>query len=165
MNSSKAAVVAIKPSVDATDLLEGYTFADALSTVTPVTLTAADAARYAFGQAPTVAKALMRLRNRIVGLLGLKAAGDFTASTNSIGGFPIVSETPERVVLGFDDSHLDFRIVIDSTPMTSHETRITVATIVRTHNLVGRAYMAMILPFHKLISRNFIGKIPRHPER
>lgn len=157
-----AAITAITPPADMTGLLAGYTFADALSTTVPeASLTAGDAARRAFGRAPAVAKLLMRLRNRIVGLFGLKEAGDFTATSTSIGGFPIVSETPERVVLGFDDRHLDFRIIIDATPINADKTQVTLATVVRTHNLAGRAYMAVVLPFHKLISRNFAGKIAR----
>ena len=30
-----------------------------------------------------------------------------------IGIFPVVSETPERLVAGFNDKHLDFRVVVD----------------------------------------------------
>lgn len=60
----------------------------------------------------------------------------------------MISQTPERVVLGFDDKHLDFRLVVDSTGG-----EITGTTLIRTHNLLGRAYLAAVLPFHHLIVR------------
>ena len=30
-----------------------------------------------------------------------------------IGIFPVISQTPDRLVAGFNDSHLDFRVVVD----------------------------------------------------
>ena len=30
--------------------------------------------------------------------------------------FPVLSETPERLVAGFNDHHLDFRVVVDVLP-------------------------------------------------
>jgi hypothetical protein len=30
------------------------------------------------------------------------------------GAFPVISRAQERVVLGFDDKHLDFRIVVEA---------------------------------------------------
>jgi hypothetical protein len=32
-----------------------------------------------------------------------------------IGIFPVVSQTPDRLIAGFNDPHLDFRVVIDVT--------------------------------------------------
>ena len=43
-----------------------------------------------------------------------------------IGIFPIVSEQPERLVAGFNDKHLDFRIVVDVA--TSGDARQVTAT-------------------------------------
>ncbi|WP_407806145.1 DUF2867 domain-containing protein, partial [Staphylococcus aureus] len=54
---------------------------------------------------------LMSLRNGIVSMVGLKTVE--LAAGSSAGGFPVITSTPERTVLGFDDHHLDFRIVID----------------------------------------------------
>jgi hypothetical protein len=42
---------------------------------------------------------------------------------------------------------LDFRIVVDVTPPGS----VTATTLVKTHNWLGRTYLAIIMPFHRLI--------------
>jgi hypothetical protein len=37
--------------------------------------------------------------------------------------------------------------------------RVTATTLVLTHNLLGRAYLAIILPFHRLIVRSLLRQI------
>ena len=64
-----------------------------------------------------------------------------------LGLFPVVSQQPDRVVLGFDDRHLDFRLVVDA-PGNGD---VTGTTLIRTHNLLGRIYLAIVLPFHRII--------------
>lgn len=95
------------------------------------------------GRAPGWIGALLALRNRIVAALGLKPA--------RFGAFPVISHTPECVVLGFDDKHLDFRIVVDALEIGAGRSQITATTLVRTHNLLGRTYLAFVLPFHRMI--------------
>jgi hypothetical protein len=36
---------------------------------------------------------------------------------------------------------------------------VTATTIVRTHNLLGRAYLATILPFHRLIVQQMLSQV------
>ncbi len=69
-----------------------------------------------------------------------------------IGIFPVLSETPDRLVAGFNDSHLDFRVVVDVATCRAAGQHVTVTTLVRTHNWLGRTYLAIILPFHRLIA-------------
>ncbi len=58
--------------------------------------------------------ALIRLRNILVSPFGLKTSGEGAPAPGGlIGLFPVVSETPERLVAGFNDYHLDFRLVVD----------------------------------------------------
>ena len=65
-------------------------------------------------RAPRWVDALVMLRNIIVAPFGLKTSGeDRRAPRDIIGIFPVVSETPERLVAGFNDKHLDFRVVVD----------------------------------------------------
>jgi hypothetical protein len=75
-----------------------------------------------------------------------------------IGMFPVVSETPKRLVAGFNDAHLDFRVVVDVTTVKAGQ-QITATTLVRTHNRLGRAYLAAILPFHRLIVRSLLRRV------
>ncbi len=80
------------------------------------------------------------------------------APANAIGLFPILSETPDRLVAGFNDKHLDFRVVVDVTA-SGQGRRVTATTLVLTHNLLGRAYLAMILPFHRLVVRAMLQQV------
>ena len=75
-----------------------------------------------------------------------------------IGIFPVVSETPERVVAGFNDRHLDFRVVVDVANANARQI-VTATTLVLTHNWLGRTYLAIILPFHRLILRAMMRQI------
>lgn len=121
----------------------------------------ADAARVALGgEMPGWVKCLMRLRNFIVGFVGLKGAGSGEGAdgAQSIGGFPIVSETPEKLILGFNDWHLDFRIVVEAVPQPAG-TGISLTTLVRRKHWFGRLYIAVITPFHVLIVRQSLKAI------
>ena len=118
---------------------------------------AADAARAALGDAmPGWVAGLMRLRNFIVGFVGLKGAGPGAGADGShsgdrsIGGFPVVQDTPEKLVLGFNDWHLDFRIVVEAAPQPSGTT-LSLTTLVRRKHWFGRLYLFLITPFHVLI--------------
>jgi hypothetical protein len=64
--------------------------------------------------------------------------------------FPVVSSDANRVVLGFDDRHLDFRVVVDLRQLEGVRTA-RATTHVRTKNLGGRLYLAVVKPFHRRI--------------
>ncbi len=36
---------------------------------------------------------------------------------------------------------------------------VTVTTFVKTHNLLGRAYLAAVMPFHKIIVPAMLGRV------
>jgi hypothetical protein len=75
-----------------------------------------------------------------------------------IGLFPIVSETPDRLVAGFNDKHLDFRVVVD-VAASGAARNVTATTLVKTHNWLGRTYLAIILPFHRLVVRSLLRQV------
>jgi len=78
-------------------------------TVEGIALDAWTAARRVFTHVPRWIGGLMALRNCLVGPLSPKASvPGQAASSDWIGFFPMISEMPERVVLGLDDKHLDF---------------------------------------------------------
>ena len=112
-----------------------------------------------FARAPRWIEALLSLRNLIVAPLGLKTSGDGEPSTGGIIGlFPVLSETPERLVAGFNDSHLDFRVVVDVASAGSGQ-QVTTTTLVLTHNWLGRSYLTAILPFHRLVARSLLRQV------
>lgn len=75
-----------------------------------------------------------------------------------IGIFPVISQTPDRLVAGFNDSHLDFRVVVDVAAHGAGQ-RVTATTLVKTHNWLGRTYLAIILPFHRLVVRTMLRQV------
>jgi hypothetical protein len=120
--------------------------------VPAASLTAIEAARLMLGYTPFWISSLMRLRNLIVGpLLGLRTdTHDLPEGAEMIGIFPVLSQSERQVVVGFDDRHLDFRIVID-VEETGGGKRVSAMTLVQRKILIGRLYLAAITPFHNLI--------------
>jgi hypothetical protein len=158
----QARAVPARPDPGCCALRPGHQFADAYRVPVPPGLDAMAATRLAFGRGPRWIRALMALRNRVVGVFGLKAAGlaadrrgDAAARARRpgrhAGGFPVISESPDRVVLGFDDRHLDFRIVVALADGCA-----TLSTAVRWHNLFGRAYLAVVMPLHRVIAARML---------
>ncbi|MEC4591314.1 MULTISPECIES: DUF2867 domain-containing protein [Nitrospirillum] len=155
----------VTPGADTWALLPGAQFADAFRLVLAPGGTVIDApaaARRMMGTSPDWVRRLMALRNAIVAPLGLKAPRPPAAAEASraghIGIFPILSSGPDRVVLGMADKHLDFRAVID-VRQEAGGWQVTATTVVRTHNWLGRAYLTLIMPFHRLVVRTMLGQV------
>jgi hypothetical protein len=150
----------ISPDIDRDSVLAGAQFADAFRvTVADASLDARAAAERMFSRNPRWVQSLLNLRNAIVAPFGLKSSGANDASTRGmIGLFPVLSETPQRLVAGFNDHHLDFRVVVDVAP-ADHGQQVTATTLVLTHNWLGRAYLGVIMPFHRMISKTLLGQV------
>jgi hypothetical protein len=150
----------VEPDVDRAVLLAGAQFVDAFRiAVEGRTLDARDAALRMMGRAPRWVDLLLSLRNALVAPFGLKTSGaGEKAPGGLIGLFPVLSETPDRLVAGFDDSHLDFRVVVDVAAAGQGQ-QVTATTLVRTHNWLGRSYLAIILPFHRLVVRSLLRQV------
>jgi hypothetical protein len=150
----------ITPEVEPRTLLAGAQFIDAYRiAINDTSLDARRAAKCMFERQPPWVEALVALRNVLVSPFGLKTSGESEPAPHGIIGlFPVLSETPDRLVAGFDDSHLDFRVVVDVAPCDLGQ-QITATTLVLTHNLLGRLYLAIILPFHRLIVRALLQRV------
>jgi hypothetical protein len=150
----------IRPTVDPGALLPGADFVDAYAVgIGSRTLDARSAAIRMIEHGPAWIGMLMRLRNLVVAPFGLKTpAANRPDRGDSIGIFPVRSETPERIVAGFDDSHLDFRVVIDVEGQAPTR-RVVASTLVRTNNRLGRIYLATIMPFHRLVVRGMLRQL------
>jgi Protein of unknown function (DUF2867) len=152
----------IKPDVDRDSVLAGAQFADAYRvTVTDAKLDARSAAERIFSRTPGWVKTLLDLRNAIVAPLGLKTSAENEAKAGGmIGMFPVLSETPGQLIAGFDDNHLDFRIVVNVVPVDgSRDQEVTATTLVLTHNLLGWVYLTAIMPFHRVITKSMLGQV------
>jgi len=150
----------VDPDVDSSALLAGAQFIDAYSIVIGnAALDARRAAEKMLARGPRWIEALLALRNYLVTPFGLKtSAANEASASNIIGIFPIVSQSPDRLVAGFDDRHLDFRVVVD-VAACGHGQRVTATTLVLTHNLLGRSYLAIILPFHRFVVRALLRQV------
>jgi hypothetical protein len=156
----------LAPAASTAPLLAGSDFADAYQLVVAApALDAAAAAERVFARTPSWISRLLCLRNRLVSLIGLKGTDDIAfekiAPPNQrrrIGFFPVVSESHDRVVMGFDDGRLDFRVVVDVLALGVDRQQVTATTLVRTHNWIGRSYLALIMPFHRVIVRAMLAQ-------
>ena len=133
-------------------------FIDAYSVHAAEPVDALQVARRMVGRRPRWVNGLLMLRNLAVTPFGLKRGAPIGAER--IGSFPVVSASPERVVLGFDDIHLDFRVVVDVAPEGSGR-QVTATTLVRTKNRLGRLYLAAVKPFHRAIVPAMLAQVGR----
>lgn len=113
---------------------------------------------------PGWVNALMSLRNRVVSLLGLKNLGTLSgldpakpASAYRIGDrvgiFTLFANTPDEVLLGDKDKHLDVVLSVHKA-VDARNGRVlaTVSTVVHVHNWLGRLYMLPVTPMHRVIA-------------
>ena len=85
------------------------------------------------------ARRVLAARDLVVRPFGLRSA-----LQGEVLLFPVLVDEPDRVVCGFDDRHLDFRVVVT---VADGVARCT--TVVRRHGLLGTAYFAVVKPFHR----------------
>ncbi|PCJ10525.1 MAG: hypothetical protein COB16_00480 [Rhodobacteraceae bacterium] len=144
----------VKTELPRHSLLHSYIqegdFVDCYKCATTLSVDTAAARAMAF---PFWAGWLLRLRNILVAPLGLTKE---VPEGDKIGPFPIDQRNEQEIILGFDDSHLNFRISILTTGTEAY-----CATWVRRNNWLGRIYLAAIMPFHILIVRNAVSQIWR----
>ena len=112
--------------------------------------------------------ALMKCRGIIAKAVGLKhdANGDFADASTSyngaryqigqrVGFFTVRSIESAEMIVGDDDKHLDFRISIFKSSLNGVES-VTVSSAVEIHNMLGRIYMLVIKPFHRIIVKSMV---------
>lgn len=127
----------------------------------------------AAGQTPRWVSACMTLRNRVVSLVGLKDLGgldnlpshkaeaDYRPG-DRVGIFTLFENTPGEVLLGDRDKHLDVTLSVHLTPQpASGASLVTLTTVVRVHNLLGRAYMLPVTPMHRIIAPAVLRAVAR----
>jgi hypothetical protein len=150
----------VTPAIDPETLLAGAQFVDAFRIdIRDRALDARHAAERMMGRSPRWIATLISLRNFLMRPFGLKTSGANAATPREmIGIFPLLSETPDRLVAGFDDKHLDFRVVVD-VASSGAERNVTATTLVLTHNRLGRTYLAVIIPFHRLVVRTLLRQV------
>jgi len=114
-------------------------------------------ARAAFDRQAGWIRALTWVRDVVMATVGVKssrAIGAAAAARGSVVGyFPLLSKSAGELVVGEDDRHLDFRVAILLRPSAAGRREFVAVTVVHCHNRLGRTYLAVIAPFHRVIMR------------
>lgn len=127
-----------------------------------------------FTSSPKWIDGLFTIRNKIVGLLGLKTSGNTTdrqkqldnfkcEKGEQLGLFKVFDKTDNEVILGEDDRHLNFRVslLLDKLKGKNEQKNLTITTTVKFNNSFGRLYFLPVRPFHKLIAPTMLKGIIR----
>ena len=107
---------------------------------------------------------LMKVRDSIVGIFGLKTAkkknsGDkeFYPIGSKIDFFTVVDRNDNEIVMAENDKHLNFRTSVMIERNGTH-TSVHLSTIVKFNNIFGRLYFIPVKPFHRLIIKSILKK-------
>ena len=145
--------------------LPGADWGDAFSThVAKPFQNARAAGAAAFETFPPWVHGLMALRNMIVAPFGLKTGHKKDPKIERVGFFPLIAESDQQLVLGMNDRHLDFRIIVDLYSDADGQ-NVTLSTVLKRHNFLGRAYLFVIKPFHKAILRITLKRLAQRQNR
>ena len=114
-------------------------------------------ARFIFSHQPSWVGKLTMVRDAIVACFGLKTAKHLATLDGGqgerVGIFKVYSVSETEIVVGEDDKHLDFRVSVLCSEGIAPEGggQLIVSTVVHCHNFLGRAYLHVIAPFHRLV--------------
>lgn len=111
---------------------------------------------------PKWLKTLFALRNKIAGVFGLKTAPNLEDRSavikkfngqpgEKLGFFKVYQYSENEIILGEDDTHLDFRVSLLLEPQQSDSQTLQITTTVIFHNFWGKLYFLPVKPFHRLI--------------
>lgn len=134
------------PTLPGADWADSFTITTAQAGITPEI-----AARKIMGSRPGWVVRLMQFRDLVMRPFGLKSGINAPENADIIGIFPVIARAEKSIILGLDDRHLDFRLIIEIEETPDSLTKIHAITAVKRHNMFGRAYLATITPFHNRI--------------
>ena len=118
---------------------------------------------------------LLTIRNKIVGLFGLKTFGNQFETQRQLENFrfelgerfklfKVFTKTEDELVFGEDDKHLNFRISL----LLDHnqtEKTLAITTAVKFNNSFGRLYFLIVKPFHKFIVPQILNRVKKKLEK
>ena len=114
--------------------------------------------RFVMSQQPPWIGWLTNVRDAIVACFGLKTAKQLATLSDEVDDdriafFKVYGKSECEIILGEDDKHLDFRLSVLRTPGSASSLggQLTVSTVVHCNNLLGRAYLSVIAPFHRQV--------------
>jgi hypothetical protein len=163
-----ASAVALPAQSAVTHLYKGVNLADAFAIRLPPGASSDPdlLARFIFSHQPSWVRKLMRVRDFIVAGFGLKTGKQLEALASNpkadrVGIFKVYSTSDTEIVMGEDDKHLDFRVSVLCSNGQAGGRQITISTVVHCHNLLGRAYLLVIAPFHRQVVKASLRRAAR----
>ncbi|PRG77674.1 DUF2867 domain-containing protein [Burkholderia multivorans] len=154
-NSKKAEEVDLPANSRLSRSYGNADFADAFSVNLPATACndAESLARYIFAGQPSWIAMLQQVRDIAVWPFGLKRTVDMkVAKDDRLSIFRVFERHQDEIILGEDDTHLDFRVSVLVQPASGDAPqRLIVTTLVFYNRLLGRAYLGLIAPFHRIV--------------
>lgn len=102
---------------------------------------------------PKPAQYLLKLRDKLVKPLGLKTGGGFADM--------ILEENETALVIGKQDKHLDFYVLLACECPSRNKQNISISTLVNYHNSLGRIYFFVIRLFHVVLVKNLVKRAVR----
>ncbi|WP_426176977.1 DUF2867 domain-containing protein [Massilia sp. TWR1-2-2] len=168
-NEFTLATAVVLPAQSAvTHLYKGVNLADAFAIRLPPGASSDPdlLARFIFSHQPSWVRNLTGIRDIIVARFGLKTARHLAtlasgAKADRVGIFKVYSTSETEIVLGEDDKHLDFRVSVLCSRGAADGRQLTISTVVHCHNLLGRAYLLVIAPFHRLVVKASLRRAAR----
>lgn len=131
-------------------------------------------ARAFFCDAPAWFSLLMWIRDRVMSIFGVKRSTEIQAAAEKRGietifVFPVISRTGNEIVVGENDSHLNFQTSIlirniqrgaEDGDSDGRGKELVATTVVHCHGLLGKAYLTIIKPFHIMIIKYSLARLP-----
>lgn len=114
---------------------------------------------------------LMSLRDKIVGIFGLKTSKNNPKLQSQkqteylpgeqVGIFKLFEKSDYEYLLGENDKHLNFRVSILALPIENegYKTELKITTAVKFNNLFGNIYFLPVKLIHKLLVRSSLKNI------
>ena len=117
---------------------------------------------------PKWADALMGIRNTVARLVGLKAGGykrdNYISDYYPVGSravyFTVIDRNDDEIVMAEKDKHLDFRVSVLVNREVDKAT-ISLTTLVKYNNGLGRLYFFPVKPFHRIIVVSLLKRLSR----
>ena len=102
----------------------------------------------AFSAVPGWVLALLRIRDALIRVVGIRTADDHPGAM-----FPLHGASATEAMVGIDDRHLDFRLI---TTVDEEARWVTMTTIVHLHSPLGRLYWSVVRHFHPVVLRSLL---------
>lgn len=101
-----------------------------------------------FVRFPKIISYLLKLRDLLVKPFGLQTGGSFTDM--------IIKQNEYEIVLGTNDKHLIFHVLLLCLPLKEKKQKISIVTYVKYNNNLGKVYFFVISIFHKFIVKSLL---------